>query len=464
MSLPIADAVTAIFAHDGEIFMTRRHPAMLAFPGYQAFPGGKVDKEDAAGAAFEHPLLATHDRRLMHALARELIEELEFDLPAAVESGLVIGIELCARALTPTAFPRRFDTWFFVLRLTRRPEFVVDEREAIDWRWAPPAQWLAAWHRGDIIAAPPTKACLDALSLDMVKPVVRRMAPLTDPLGDPLKDPTSDAGDALTVIQSVNGLRQVFVRSNTLPPAEHTNCFVIGDEGAPRIAVDPSPRDAAELARLEETLQTLGVTHLLITHHHVDHNQFADALARKFGWPLLTSETTRMRIAKRSPAFFDGLDLQLIAEGDEVTRWQGEAVLALEVPGHDDGQIALMPEGRAWCIVGDLIQGVGTVVISKPEGDMRRYFESMDRIIALAPRFIFPSHGIGMGTTFRLEETMRHRRMREAEILKLQRAGQSMQDMLAAIYKDLDPRLMPLALRNIESHLDKLRADGLLES
>lgn len=462
MSLPIADAVTAIFVHDGEIFMTRRHPAMLAFPGYQAFPGGKVDKEDRDGAAFEHPLLATHDRRLMHALARELREELEFDLPAAVDSGQVIGIELCARALTPAAFPRRFDTWFFVLRMTARPAFVVDEREAVDSAWAPPAQWLEAWHRGELIAAPPTKACLEALSHNLHKPVVHRMTPLSDPLGDPLKDPTSPDGDAMTVIQSVHGLQQIFVRSNTLPPAEHTNCFVIGDEGASRIAVDPSPRDTAELARLEETLQALGVNHLLITHHHVDHNQFADGLSRRFGWPMLTSATTRMRIAQRAPGFFDGIDLRIIGEGDAVTHWQAQPVRVLEVPGHDDGQIALMPEGRSWCIVGDLIQGVGTVVISKPEGDMRRYFESMERLIALAPRFIFPSHGIGMGSTFRLEETMRHRRMREAEILKLQRAGQSMQDILATVYKDLDPRLMPLALRNIESHLDKLRAEGLL--
>jgi ribonuclease/clavin/mitogillin len=463
MSLPIADAVTAIFVHDGEVFMTRRHPAMMAFPGYQAFPGGKVDKEDGDGAAFTHPLLAKHDRRLMHALVRELQEELAFDLPAAAESGLVNGVEICARALTPTAFPRRFDTWFYVLRLTARPTFVVDEREAIDFAWAAAADWLSAWHRGELIIAPPTQACIEALSLDLHNPLVRRMAPARDPLTDPLNDPTSKAGESQTVIQSVHGLRQIFVRSNTLPPAEHTNCFVIGDEGSPRVAIDPSPRDAEELARLQETLEKLGVNHLLITHHHVDHNQFADALARQYGWPMLMSATTRMRIEKRSPKFFDGIDLRLIAEGDEVTRWLQKPVRALEVPGHDDGQIALLPDGTAWCIVGDLIQGVGTVVISKPEGDMRRYFESMDRVIALAPRFIFPSHGIGMGTTFRLEETMRHRRMREAEILKLQRAGQSMQDMLAAIYKDLDPRLMPLALRNIESHLDKLRADGQLQ-
>ena len=67
-----------------------------------------------------------------------------------------------------------------------------------------------------------------------------------------------------------------------------------------------------------------------------------------------------------------------------------------------------------------------------------------------------------MGTTLRLEETLKHRRQREAQVLQLQREGRSMQQMLDAIYAGLDPRLAPLAIRNIESHLDKLRADGEL--
>jgi len=51
----------------------------------------------------------------------------------------------------------------------------------------------------------------------------------------------------------------------------------------------------------------------------------------------------------------------------------------------DEGQLALMPDNRAWCIVSDLIQGVGTVVIAAPEGNMKKYFESLERVIALDP-------------------------------------------------------------------------------
>jgi glyoxylase-like metal-dependent hydrolase (beta-lactamase superfamily II) len=162
------------------------------------------------------------------------------------------------------------------------------------------------------------------------------------------------------------------------------------------------------------------------------------------------------------PDFGKGLQIKIYADGEAVTRWLGHTVRTLAVPGHDEGQLALMPDNRAWCIVGDLIQGVGTVVISPPEGDMRKYFATLERVIALQPRVIVPSHGVALGGVYYLEQTLRHRRMREEQIKGLFSAGRSMEQMLAEIYREVDPRLLPLAKVNIESHLAKLKADGAI--
>ncbi len=121
-----------------------------------------------------------------------------------------------------------------------------------------------------------------------------------------------------------------------------------------------------------------------------------------------------------------------------------------------------MPADRAWCLVGDLIQGLGTVVIAKPEGHMGRYFASLQKIIALNPRAIYPSHGMGLGGCYRLSETLLHRQQREQQVLSMHREGLDLQQMLAKIYSDVDPRLLPLAQMNIESHMDKLREEGLI--
>jgi glyoxylase-like metal-dependent hydrolase (beta-lactamase superfamily II) len=121
-----------------------------------------------------------------------------------------------------------------------------------------------------------------------------------------------------------------------------------------------------------------------------------------------------------------------------------------------------MPDNHAWCLVGDLIQGIGTVVIAAPEGDMAKYFATLERVIALNPRVIYPSHGGALGGTHYLEQTLRHRRAREAQIKSLIDSGLSVEQTLAEVYTGLDPRLLPLARMNIESHLVKLRAEGAI--
>jgi endoribonuclease LACTB2 len=150
------------------------------------------------------------------------------------------------------------------------------------------------------------------------------------------------------------------------------------------------------------------------------------------------------------------------AEGDVLTRWQGEPVRLLAVPGHDEGQLAPMPESRAWCIVGDLMQGVGTVVIAPPEGDMRKYFATLRRIIDLDPQVIIPSHGLALGGTHYLQQALAHREQREREVHARHEAGMGEDQMLAEIYRGVDPRLLPLARLNIRSHLAKLREEGAI--
>jgi glyoxylase-like metal-dependent hydrolase (beta-lactamase superfamily II) len=93
---------------------------------------------------------------------------------------------------------------------------------------------------------------------------------------------------------------------------------------------------------------------------------------------------------------------------------------------------------------------------------MRKYFASMQRMIDLAPAVIVPSHGGPLGGVHYLQKTLDHRRAREAIVRKLHDTGRSIDEMLDAIYVDLDVRLRPLARRNIESHLDKLREEGVV--
>ena len=448
---PIVDAVTAVLIHHGEIYLARRQLRLAAFPGYQAFPGGKVDGTDGTDA-LPQPVFAGHEARLIRALSRELEEELGFDLIANVEQ--VEAVRMMGIALTPPAAPLRFNTYFFRVDLRTRPDFTLCEPEIESGAWASARHWMGVYEQGELLLAPPTQAVLRSLAADPAS-------------ADAGFIDFNDAG-VLRPLEALCGVRQFFVRSNTLPPAMHTNCFLIGDRGERRILVDPSPNSREELERIYAAASAAGFDEVFLTHHHPDHRQYADEIARRAGVPLGMSAWTlqHIRSAKarygEGPDYGAGLQIRTYADGDTVTRWLGHAVQALAVPGHDEGQLALMPDNRAWCIVGDLIQGVGTVVIAPPEGDMRKYFASLERIIALAPRAIYPSHGLALGGVHYLEQALRHRQMREEQIRNLFSAGRSMDQMLAEVYVGVDPRLLPLAQINIESHLVKLRADGVI--
>jgi glyoxylase-like metal-dependent hydrolase (beta-lactamase superfamily II)/8-oxo-dGTP pyrophosphatase MutT (NUDIX family) len=452
MSSAIREAVTAVLVHDGDLFLTRRQTRLAAFPGYHAFPGGKVDRIEDETPFAEGPG-EVHPTRLLRALLRELQEELSFDLGQALADDDVIAIVDLGISVTPVFSSTRFSTHFFRIELRRRPPFTLEIEELTDGEWAAPAEWLARYERGELLLAPPTLATIQSLAADPTAVVVKGLQ-------------FAEPADSIPMFEAVRGVRQFFVRSATLPPAEHTNCFLLGDDGSHRILVDPSPRDDGECerlcAQLREASGAASFDEIFLTHHHPDHRQRADVIARRFGVPIGMSADTQARIAKKSPRFFEGVSVKNWVEGDVVTQWLGHPLRVVAVPGHDEGQLALMPDNRAWFLVGDLIQGIGTVVIAAPEGDMAKYFATLERVIALKPRVIYPSHGGALGGTHYLQQTLDHRRARELQIKSLIDSGLSVEQTLGEVYKGLDPRLLPLARMNIESHLAKLRSEGAI--
>jgi endoribonuclease LACTB2 len=61
-----------------------------------------------------------------------------------------------------------------------------------------------------------------------------------------------------------------------------------------------------------------------------------------------------------------------------------------------------------------------------------------------------------MGGVHKLEETLKHRRMRHEQVKKQMDLGRSALEMVDHIYLGLAPELKSLALLTIESHLRSL--------
>ncbi len=446
--MKIIDSVAAVFCNEGRIFAVCRQPHLDAFPGYDSFPGGKIDPEDSR-AEHRVPFLRDLEGQKMHALVREIQEELGFDLPAGIASGQVASVKFLATAIAPATIPVRFRLHYFRIDLKTRPVFAPDSGEIADTFWVTPRQLLNKFHRGDALMVPPLLWLLEEL--------------IKNPQGYDFGDLSQQLDEDYYVprLEPLSELRILPVPCNTIPPSTRTNAFLLGDENSAKILVDPSPASPQVLEKLLRTLKRDDISAVFLTHHHPDHHEHAPELAKRLNVPIWMSEDTLSRInEKQGTDYFSGLQVEIKRQGDRLTNWKGEAVRVYSVPGHDAGQLALAPESMRWFIVGDLIQSVGTVVISAPEGDMAAYFQTMEMIIDLDPAVIVPSHGMPMRGTFRIQATLQHRREREKTIHELYAGGKTETEILDIIYQGVDQRLRPFAMENIKSHLAKLRQEG----
>lgn len=435
------ESVSALFVSGEEIFLIKRQDFLSVFPGYHAIPGGKVDDNEEA-LEFKNSIWPQNFRgQILAALKREVQEEIGIDLFLEIARGTVLSINYLGTAITPDFNPYRFKNYYFKIDLKNKLNFNCDKNEVSYGRWATPNEFLSEYLAGKMLAVPPMVLILYALQKNL------------RPLESLDLNYNYDSTLEVPMIQSVYGVRQFLPLSNTFPPANRTNAFIIGDEGENKILVDPSPKDEFELRKLCTSLEKIGFTQILITHHHPDHYQFSRELAERYQVPLLMSKYTYDAIG---PHYFSGLEVELKREGDIVTRSLGEDVLVYEIPGHDEGQLGLAPKSLNWFLVGDLIQTIGTVVIGAPEGDMKKYFLSLQRIIELEPQFIIPSHGIIIGGVNKLKETLKHRQDREDQIALLHKEGKTVDEMVQIIYGGIDPKLHPYGKKTILAHLQKL--------
>lgn len=440
----IIDAVSIVMTCGDEIFAIQRQNFLNAFPGYWAFPGGKVETGDEA-FSIDHDLTAHLDQRLFGAAVREGQEELGIDLREEIKSGRIRSIDFLGLATTPDFNPYRFATYFFKINFKVKIDFIIDHYEAKIAQWMSALSLLQQFNQGQILAVPPVIKVIDHLGRNAE---IKKIHDLNF---------SYDGTNYIPYIESIKGVKQIMPLSHTLPPATRTNAFLIGDEGSARILIDPSPKDNEEYRKFKNTIALFGVDKILLTHHHPDHHERSNILARELNLPVLLSHYTYERILEIQTNYFEGISTQFIQEGDIVTSWLNRNVLIMSIPGHDEGQVAVYPEDLSWFLAGDLFQGIGTVVIGGKEGNMVKYFDTLSKVISLSPKVVFPSHGIGLGGTFILEKTLAHRKNRENQILALHTEGYPPEEMLSKIYADVNKALWPYALENIFKHLQKLK-------
>ena len=228
------------------------------------------------------------------------------------------------------------------------------------------------------------------------------------------------------------------------------------------------------------------VRYILLTHHHYDHSSGAQQLREATGSQvLLHAGEEKFLPYSKSEAPQDleaGEENKQVAEAIQRFRDQaaeatpdvrvsdgetfkvgGLTVEVVHTPGHTLGSVCFYMPGEKALFTGDTALGLGTVAISPPPyGDMGLYLESLGRLKTYDCALMLPGHGQTVNDVpSKLQELIDHRHEREAQILKLMADGKrTPKAMLSVIFMELDKRIVPMALRQIEAHLVKLEAEG----
>lgn len=243
-----------------------------------------------------------------------------------------------------------------------------------------------------------------------------------------------------------------------------TSSYIVGT-GEVAI-IDPGPNDEAHLDALLAAVRGETVSHILITHSHADHSPLAARLklatgAVTAGFGAVAAGHDGRRVdASVDHAFNPD---QLLGHG-ETLAGKGWTIEAVFTPGHMSNHLCFALREENSLFTGDHVMAWSTSVIAPPDGNMAQYMASLRLLLERDDEVYHPAHGPSRREPKPLVRgLLSHRQMREAAILaRIRQGDQSIEEIVPAIYVDVDPKLHGAAALSTLAHLEHLIEQGLV--
>ena len=267
-----------------------------------------------------------------------------------------------------------------------------------------------------------------------------------------------------SAVELQDGLMRLIAPNPSPMTSTGTNTYILGRKEL--LIIDPGPNSEAHLRNIMEIIpNNTKVTHILITHSHLDHSGLAPKLSKILNAPTLAFGTAldglsndMKRICKMGLTFETfGIDTEFVPDHfledkEKISSLEWE-VVAHHTPGHLSNHICYQYLDKLF--TGDQIMEWSTSVISPPEGDVSQFINSCEKIYNLHCEKFYPGHGIPVeNPSERIVELIAHRKKREVEILNfLKNRDATISQITRNIYLNIDQNLLSVASRNVKAHL-----------
>ncbi|MFL2976658.1 MAG: MBL fold metallo-hydrolase [Candidatus Thalassarchaeaceae archaeon] len=413
-------SVSILLTRDGqngiEILLAHRIPTLRAFADFWSLPGGGIKDfdHDTGDKLSSLKNVEKEWKGAMAAILRETAEEVGLAIGEssvekvsmklrhsiienpdqwinAVDSDLIpasnIMISHIGTRTTPPFAPLRFCNRFMHAHIppgSPEPELLDIGSEFDELVWMSADDAIKTWESGNMLTAPPI--------VTLLRDVAESLSNNEQNINAAISELSSAPPSGEHRIELAPGIECVPIRTQTLPPATHTNCFILGEIGGDRIVIDPAAKTHEELEYLQRRIEAViedggNILATIFTHRHQDHIGDLSRIDEIYSAPIWSAKETFEVI----PNFETN---RILKDGDILTLKGPSGNKNWNVyitPGHCPGHICLASD--QYVISGDLAVMVGTILVPSSDGNMDDYIESLRRIRALESSMLFPAHG-----------------------------------------------------------------------
>ncbi|MCP5084550.1 MAG: MBL fold metallo-hydrolase [Alphaproteobacteria bacterium] len=243
-----------------------------------------------------------------------------------------------------------------------------------------------------------------------------------------------------------------------------TGTYIVGQDSV--AVIDPGPIDDAHYGALLADLDGKTVSHIIITHTHVDHSPLAARLMADTGAKTYAYGPHGSGRARQ----VESGDVRLDASGDsdfapditvahgDVIEGAGWSLEAVFTPGHTSNHMAFALREENALFSGDHVMAWSTSVIAPPDGNMSDYFASLQTVLGRDDEIYWPTHGPPKKAPRDfVRGFVTHRKMREEAIYRrIQKGDRTIGEIVKAVYSEVDPKLHPAAAMSTFAHIEHL--------
>lgn len=252
-------------------------------------------------------------------------------------------------------------------------------------------------------------------------------------------------------------VRRITAGNGSVFTGPGTNTYLVGKEEV--TVIDPGPAMQEHIDVI--TAAAPNIKQILVTHTHPDHSPGVRLLKENLDIPAygMLTNSSKNQDQTFSP--------ERILDDGEVFQEEEFSIEVVHTPGHASNHLCFILKEEKLIFTGDHIMNGSTVVIGPPDGNMKQYMQSLEKLKDYDIEKIAPGHGELLENPHEVADwIINHRLEREKKVFQaLQEATKGTPDTLVEkVYDDVDSSLFPIAKASLLAHLIKLEEDQLIYS